>query len=571
MYTTDRSAPSASNGSQYQGPVTIDQSTIVKAIALKDGCIGSDIAEQTYTLKVQSPSVSPAAAFYRPSVSVTLSTVTPNTTIRYTIDGSVPSRENGNSYAQPIILTDTTVIRYVAFREGWADSDVMTANYTVVPYGTVASPSLSPSPGTYYDPRTVTLSCGTSGATLRFTVDGSLPSTTNGTVYSVPISVSRTTTIRAIAYKDGWINSAVSGGDYAITVSTPAISPVGGTYTKTFNATIDAHPSDAKIMYTIDGSDPTLENGLTYNGAIQVSGPMTLKARAYRDGWTSSVTACAIFTLKAADPVFVTTPGAYSVKPLSITMNAPSNGSLIRYTIDGSDPRVSGITYNGPIVIDSSATVKAIAIHEGWADSNIVSGDYRICVATPQISPSEGHYSTGQTVTISTATDGAIIRYSIDGNDPINGFGMEYNGPFTVNSTARVKAIAFKSGWENSAVACSTFAINSGPLTVTVLEVNGAPYVPFMRISTNSWTGIRYTVTNGSGGRVFCGWLMNAGQTVDMTFRWFENHYNDPNNLLSFNPPQGKTGTWIITLIWKDRTTWPWNQIDHHVYFTVVD
>ena len=55
----------------------------------------------------------------------------------------------------------------------------------------------SPGRGFYDTPISVTLASATVGATIRYTIDGSLPTPTNGTTYTAPINVSTTTTLRA--------------------------------------------------------------------------------------------------------------------------------------------------------------------------------------------------------------------------------------------------------------------------------------------------------------------------------------------------------------------------------------
>ncbi len=65
----------------------------------------------------------------------------------------------------------------------------------------VATPKFSPSGGTYSEPQTVSLTCGTDGATIYYTTDGSEP-TDASTVYTESISISETTTLRAIAIKE---------------------------------------------------------------------------------------------------------------------------------------------------------------------------------------------------------------------------------------------------------------------------------------------------------------------------------------------------------------------------------
>ena len=78
---------------------------------------------------------------------------------------------------------------------------------------TVATPTFSPAGGTYYEPQTVSIDCSTEGATIYYTTDGSEP-TTESSVYSSPISVSTTTTIKAMAVKEGLDNSAVAVATY---------------------------------------------------------------------------------------------------------------------------------------------------------------------------------------------------------------------------------------------------------------------------------------------------------------------------------------------------------------------
>jgi hypothetical protein len=79
-----------------------------------------------------------------------------------------------------------------------------------------AAPSFSPVAGTYTSAQNVTITSATSGATIRFTTDGSTPSTTVGTVYSSPVAIGSTTTLKAIAYKSGNANSTVTTGVYTI-------------------------------------------------------------------------------------------------------------------------------------------------------------------------------------------------------------------------------------------------------------------------------------------------------------------------------------------------------------------
>ncbi|WUV54454.1 chitobiase/beta-hexosaminidase C-terminal domain-containing protein [Amycolatopsis sp. NBC_01480] len=81
--------------------------------------------------------------------------------------------------------------------------------------GTVGAPAFSPAGGTYAGAQTVTLTTATSGASIRYTTDGSTP-TASSTLYSAPISVPTSRTISAIAIKSGSANSPVTSATYTI-------------------------------------------------------------------------------------------------------------------------------------------------------------------------------------------------------------------------------------------------------------------------------------------------------------------------------------------------------------------
>ena len=78
----------------------------------------------------------------------------------------------------------------------------------------------------------LTLSTATTGANIRFTMDGTVPTDSNGTIYSTPIVISSNTVIRASGFKTDFLNSAVETHTYimnadAAAKSLPAISVVG--------------------------------------------------------------------------------------------------------------------------------------------------------------------------------------------------------------------------------------------------------------------------------------------------------------------------------------------------------
>lgn len=80
---------------------------------------------------------------------------------------------------------------------------------------TVATPTCTPSAGTYYEPQTILLECSTPNANIRYTLDGSSPNV-QSTAYSEPIAIDATCTLKAFAEKDGMYNSGTLTAQYTI-------------------------------------------------------------------------------------------------------------------------------------------------------------------------------------------------------------------------------------------------------------------------------------------------------------------------------------------------------------------
>lgn len=78
---------------------------------------------------IEQPILSIPHGFYEDPVEIALSTPSPETTIRFTTDGSSPTETNGQVYTEPITLTHTTTLRAAAFRPEYQTSRVNTQTY----------------------------------------------------------------------------------------------------------------------------------------------------------------------------------------------------------------------------------------------------------------------------------------------------------------------------------------------------------------------------------------------------------------------------------------------------------
>lgn len=77
--------------------------------------------------------------------------------------------------------------------------------------------------------------------------------------------------------------------DYGTGVGAPSIVPGNECYAEAQNVVLTSTTAGATIKYTLDGSTPSRNNGITYNGPFKLSSSATVKAMAYKDGMTDSV------------------------------------------------------------------------------------------------------------------------------------------------------------------------------------------------------------------------------------------------------------------------------------------
>ena len=263
--------------------------------------------------------------------------------------------------------------------------------------------------------------------------------------------------------------SEITGGAYTYTssevvketVATPTITPNGGELKYGNNTVTIACATDgATIYYTTNGATPTTSS-TKYTGAFTLTSNATVKAIAVKTGWNNSSVASASFTYTVktvATPVIAPNGGELKYGNNTVTIACATDGATIYYTTNGATPTTSSTKYTGAFTLTSNATVKAIAVKTGWNNSSVASASFTYTVetvATPVIAPNGGEIEAGTTISISCATSGATIYYSTNGAEPTT----VYSAPFALNEAATVKAVAKKTGWNNSATAQASFTI----------------------------------------------------------------------------------------------------------------
>lgn len=115
----------------------------------------------------------------------------------------------------PVYGTDGAVVGYQQIAQGQNPSgDNWRSGLS-----TVDAPVASVKGGSYTAAQTVTLTSGTPDADIYYTTDGSEPTMAGGTKYSEAITISATTTLKAIAIKNGMVPSGVTSETYTITAA----------------------------------------------------------------------------------------------------------------------------------------------------------------------------------------------------------------------------------------------------------------------------------------------------------------------------------------------------------------
>ncbi len=444
------------------------------------------------TATVAIPTFSPAGGTYTSAQTVSISCATSGATIRYTTNGSEPTAAS-TQYTAPISVSGTTTIKAKAFKSSMNDSATASATYTINSASQVAAPTFSPAGGTYTSAQTVTISCATSGATIRYTTDGSEP-TAASTQYAGSINVASTTTIKAKAFKSGMNESAVAsaaftinGGDEGVDLGNPAGAPAAGSishnnwdgdgvYDITMdiwwgnNATSWTIYENDKIVFSeaLQGNSPNAQTAV-YGVSGRTNGTYTYRIDLKnRFGTTSTNTITVNVTngstvQTVAAPVVSPAGGTYSTAQ-NITASCATEGATIRYTTDGTEPGENSAIWSGALTITDTTTIKFKAFKTGMNPSETVTAAYTIqdnsTVAAPAFSPAGGTYSSAQNVTISCATAGATIRYTTDGSTPTSS-SAQYTGAISVTSTKTIKAIAMASGMNNSDVTTAAYTISS--------------------------------------------------------------------------------------------------------------
>ncbi len=423
------------------------------------------------------------------------------------------------------------------------------------------APTFSPDPdgGIFYEAFDLALSTTTDGATIRYTTDGTTPTSTTGNVYSSAINVSSTQTIKAIAVKDD-MESLVSERTFTYyAVKQPTFVTESPVY---FNdkAEVSCETDGATLYYTLatgesEPADPKTEGTAYPNDGITIDAN-TVKIKVIaKKGEDYSPVAEATYTLKNPDAP-TADPAAGIVEPGTTVALSARAGTSIYYTLDGeTEPDNNSTPYTGVITIDADKTIMAVAYDGAGNKGAVLTAAYQIftdatfSVADMTIEVGEKKapvVTTDSGGTVSFESNDEDIATIVDGKVNAVAKGtVTITANITASGTKRAASTTFTVTVKNPAVWESTskgideltynslgFGTSSQETYTEFSEVSSTSHAKYagkavkktdlgyIQIkSKNSDTGIVTTTSGGKARKVVVSWNSSKGSdgnTIDI-------------------------------------------------------
>ena len=191
---------------------------------------------------------------------------------------------------------------------------------------------------------------------------------------------------------------------------------------------------------------------------------------------------------------------------VKITMETATEGASIFYTTDGTTPTATSNKYSTPLTFNKNVEIRAVAVKSGIENSPVSVGKVSIKTKTVEVDKYKTYASAvtfkaedageaGVKITMETATEGASIFYTTDGTTP-TATSNKYSTPLTFNKNVEIRAVAVKSGIENSPVSVGKVSIK----TKTVEAAKDKTYASAVTFKADDVgeAGVKITMTTAT-------------------------------------------------------------------------
>ncbi len=293
-----------------------------KAIAYKTGYRNSSITSAFYSIsgKCTNPIFSHDTGFYNEPIHVTISSEIPDSSIKYYIadDDTFDGVKRWKNYSEPILIESSSKIYAQVQNTGWADSGIVSTDLSI--RGVTGELHCTLIRDSEFDPVWVVLECDTPNATI----------TTNFGKYFGPFFIKDDLALEATAKRGDFSPSNTIKQELKIKKK-PIITftPIDTSTAKVIITTLDN--VQPMIIYTIDGSEPSVSNGILYSGPFTINEGITVKAISIINNIPSNTETCKYNkALIAPRPTIVSTVFGTS-NDSRISIGNYSEGYYVKY------------------------------------------------------------------------------------------------------------------------------------------------------------------------------------------------------------------------------------------------
>jgi hypothetical protein len=491
-YTLDGSLPTQSS-TLYTGKVSVVTASVMRAVGFTNGWTPSVASVAYYGL----PAVTANAQVSRsvntniPAAPLVTFSVTPGTNANcVAVTESLPpglaatNVTAGGSYIAsnnvvlwgPFFGTNVQTLSYQAVGQlgtypvqaswsvdGVGGSEAAVTNIVVasatggVPTAPpqAAMPTFSPASGSNV-PVNVTISSATAGATIYYTLDGSLP-TQVSTLYGGVIHLVSASTIRAVAFTNSWMPSVAGVAYYgspaatanaqvtrSVNTSSPSAPVVTFSVTPGTNANCvavtESLPPGLAATHITAGGNYIASNNVVLWGpffgtntltlsyqAVGLPGSYTVRSTWSVDGISSSeavgtnivvasASGSSFPTAPPQEPVPTLFPAIASNLPVTVSISSSDAQSQVYYTTDGSLPMQSSTPYTTSLTFSAPTTLRAMAFRAGYLPSVSAVGNYVAALPTNSLSLVRSISGNGTflpSVTLTATPLGTVSCYAV--------------------------------------------------------------------------------------------------------------------------------------------------------------
>jgi hypothetical protein len=349
---------------------------------------------------------------------------------------------------------------------------------------------------------------------IHYTLDGSAP-TDSSPIYSAPIKIERTQSVRAYATETGLDDSDPMQVDFTIPPppATPQATPAGRSFpTNTLLIKLKSLSTGIYFRYTLDTALKDWSKAPIVSGdSISILGKnigetITLRAQTWKNGYPPSaiMTEKYVYSPPVAMPGVSRTPGPF-YDTATFTLTCATPGAVIRYTLDGLPPTANSLDGNKPVFLEGPARLKAYAIKAPQPNSAVLDVSYSLRLSAPVLDKPSRQFENSLHVKITSKAPKAFIYYTLDNDSPTVANGVLHRSGDSITLSAEgntvLKAIVVKDGI-TSAMTTATYTkiAQIRRLAAPIIDPPGMEFEDSQYVelrTSDSQAEIRYT-TDGT-------------------------------------------------------------------------